>query len=65
MNEKFLTLAIPSPFVLRLSKDERRVFQQNHLKELNPTYTGCHAIQMPRKIRLDLPFPKRDLSIRG
>jgi NitT/TauT family transport system substrate-binding protein len=29
MNGKFLTLSIPSPFVLRLSKDERRVFRQN------------------------------------
>ena len=29
MNGKFLTLTIPSPFVLRLSKDERGVFQHN------------------------------------
>ena len=29
MNGKFLPLSVPSPFVLRLSKDERRVFQQN------------------------------------
>jgi len=27
---KILTLSIPSPLVLRFSKDERRVFQQNH-----------------------------------
>ncbi len=29
MNGKFLTLSIPSPFVLRLSMDARRVFQQH------------------------------------
>ncbi len=34
MDGKFLTLSISSPFVLRLSKDERRVFQQNRCSTL-------------------------------
>ena len=29
--EKFPIISTALPFVLRLSKDERRVFQQNHL----------------------------------
>ena len=30
MNGKSPTISIAPPFVLRLSKDERRVFQENH-----------------------------------
>ena len=44
MNGKFLTLSIPSPFVLRLSKDERRVFQQNRNLKSVPSINSGQAL---------------------
>jgi hypothetical protein len=36
MNGKSQLISPVLPFVLRLSKDERRVFQQNHKSSLSP-----------------------------
>ncbi len=59
MNGKFLPLSVPSPFVLRLSKDERRVFQQNQKSSLSPfprfsapeAGTGSSACYAPNSCR--------------
>ena len=39
-NGKSPMISHAPPFVLRLSKDERKVFQQNQISRLTPAYTG-------------------------
>ncbi len=58
MNAKSPMISPAPPFVLRLSKDERRVFQQNRKKYSDPTW----ALEWGSFIFLS---PASDFGLRG
>jgi len=48
MNGKSPMISEAPPFVLRLSKDERRVFQQNHQMAPDPFFNSDNPKAAPR-----------------
>jgi hypothetical protein len=61
MNGKAPKILPTPPFVLRFSKDERRVFQQNHLFKPNPNLSNL-VLEAVRVARFDLSRFEIDIT---
>jgi hypothetical protein len=61
MNGKSPKILTTPPFVLRFSKDERKVFQQNHLFKPNPTLSNLF-LEPGRVARFDLSRFEIDIT---